>query len=246
MNISVIIVDDEPLARQIIREYLQPHTDVEILDDFGDPQQAFLAITKKKPDLLFLDIQMPEMTGIELLMQLPDKPAVVFCTAYDQFAIKAFEENAIDYLLKPFDQQRFDKALQKARQLLAGQTTLPALDKLLDHLHPTAPLNRLIVRKGDHLQMVSVDSILWVEALEDYVQLHTNDGKHLLLQRMGDLEKKLPTDRFLRIHRSTIVNLDAIKEIHPWSSGRFLLRLGNGAEIETSKSGAKLIREMMP
>lgn len=246
MRIRTIIVDDEPLARQIIGEYLESHADVEILDDIGDPRQAFKSIIKNKPDLLFLDIQMPEMTGFELLMQLPKKPAVIFCTAYDQFAIAAFEENAIDYLLKPFGQQRFDQALQKARLLLASQSTIPAFDKLIKQLQPQKPLERLIVRKRDHLQMVSVGDILWIEAQEDYVQIHTAKHKHLLLQRLGDLQDKLPADRFLRIHRSTIVNLDAVKEIHPWSSGRFLLRLSNGSEIETSKSGAKLIREMMP
>ncbi|MGH1364070.1 MAG: LytR/AlgR family response regulator transcription factor [Calditrichia bacterium] len=245
MTYRCMIIDDEPLARQLIAEFLEDVDDIKIIASPGNPDEALELILQHKPDVLFLDIQMPGMNGFDLLRQLESPPAVVFCTAYDEYAIAAFEENAIDYLLKPFDKARFNKTLQRLRQQLTDATTtqwqhlIEKLDK-----NQGGPLERLIVRKGDHLKMVNTAEILWVEAMEDYVKLHTPKEKHLVLRRIGDLADRLP-ERFLRVHRSTIVNLDAVQEIHPWSSGRFLLKLKDGTEVETSKAGAKSIREMM-
>ncbi len=247
MSIRCVIVDDEPLARQVISEYLEAHPDIELIGEFGNPQHAFESITHNKPDLLFLDIQMPQINGFELLKMLPEKPVVVFCTAFDQYAIRAFEANAVDYLLKPFDQARFDQALAKAKHYLETHQHSQQLDNLLHYLqnqqHTT--LDRFVVRKGDHLCIVNSEDIYWLEALEDYVRIHTHKEQYLVLQRLGELEKRLAENRFVRVHRSLIVNLDKIKKIHHWSSGRYLLELKDGTELETSKSGARVIREMM-
>ena len=252
MSISCAVIDDEALGRQIIREYLQPHTDIEVKIDEGDPQKAYELILVHQPQLLFLDIQMPELTGFELLTQLsPDRllpaPTVIFCTAYDEYAIKAFEANAVDYLLKPFDQNRFDRALEKARRHLQNVQAEPQLAQLLSYLqkNPQTSPQRIAVRKGNHLIMVQVNDILWLEALEDYVRIHTLKTEYLMSQRLGDMARQFDSQRFLRIHRSAIVNLDWIKEIHPWSSGRYLLVLKNGVELETSKSGAKVVKEVL-
>ncbi len=247
MTLRCIIVDDEPLGRQVIEEYLGHHNDVEIIASLGDPTIALQSIDEEKPDLLFLDIQMPELTGFDLLKSLQHRPVTIFSTAYDHYAIQAFDENAVDYLLKPFDQERFDKALEKARQAATEAQSDPRMDQLLNYLEQktTAPLHRIAVRKDDHLRLIRTEDVLWFEALEDYVKIHTAEGGYLISQRMGEMANRLDSGRFVRIHRSIIVNLDAVKEVHPWSSGRFLLILSDKTELETSKSGAKLIRDMM-
>ncbi|MEL6823992.1 MAG: response regulator transcription factor, partial [Calditrichota bacterium] len=182
-----LIIDDEPLARDLLQEYLNAEKDVEVISACATPTEAHRLILKEKPDFILLDIQMPEMTGFELLDQLDKPPAVIFCTAYDEYAIKAFEENAVDYLLKPFDQQRFKKAIAKIREQLSGgePTSSESLSKLVNA--GLQRVDRLLVRKGDYLEIVQVEDIIWIEAMEDYVQLHTEKSKHLLLKRMGDL-----------------------------------------------------------
>ena len=245
-NISCVIVDDEPLARQVIREFLQKHPDISVRAEFGDPVEAYRQIRRIEPHLLFLDIQMPEMNGFELLEQLDNPPVIIFCTAYDEYAIKAFEANAIDYLLKPFDQRRFDRALEKARQFLSGENTVPNINQLLNYLKQerTEP-SRLLVKKGGQLVMVTPQEIFWAEAQEDYSMLHTVKGNFLVTRSLRQLENRFTADIFLRVHRSALVNLQAVKEIHPWSSGRYLLILKNGERVQSSKSGAKLIKEML-
>ncbi len=247
MSITCAIVDDEALGRQLIREYLQQHPDITITIDEGNPRSAFTQLENHPPQLLFLDIHMPEMTGFELLRQLNNPPVVIFSTAYDEHAIKAFEANAVDYLLKPFSQNRFDQAVEKARQLFTRPQPQPELNELLSYLqqHPRQLPERLAVRKDDHLILVQTAEILWLEALEDYVRIHTEKTTYLMSQGLGEMARQLDPERFLRIHRSAIVNLDWVKEIHPWSSGRYLLVLKNGKEIETSKSGAKAIKEKL-
>jgi len=243
MNFRCLIIDDEPLARDLLVEYISDEQDIEVIGTCSNPKDAYQIILEERPDFILLDIQMPEMTGFELLDQLDAPPAVIFCTAFDEYAIKAFEENAVDYLLKPFDQLRFKKAISKVReQLTSGISTQQEKIKNIVKAG-LQKADRLLVRKGDYLEIVRVADIIWIEAMEDYVQLHTNKSKHLLLKRMGDLIQRLP-DEFIRVHRSSIVNLNAISKVHPWSSGRFLLIMRNGAEIETSKSGAKTLRDL--
>jgi len=245
LKIRAVIIDDEPLARQVIREFLENHPEVEITGETGNPLKALEIIRVEKPDLLFLDIQMPEMNGFELLDQLTNPPTIIFCTAYDEFAIKAFEANAIDYLLKPFDQERFDRALEKARRFIKGEAPAPQMDRLLHYLTQHQRPMRFLVKKGNRMVVVSPDELLWVEAQEDYSLLHTEKGNFLVSRSLQELEKRLSSSGFMRIHRSALVNSQAIKEIHPWSSGRYLLILKNGDRVESSKSGAHLIRKML-
>lgn len=246
MDIRCIIVDDEPLARQVIREYLTKHAHVKILAEYGDPLEAYTAINRLQPDILFLDIQMPEINGFELLEKLNKPPVVIFCTAYDEYAIRAFEKNAIDYLLKPFSQERFDKALDKAGRILQSEIVSPDLNQLLKFLQQDkAEFPRLLVKDRDQLVLIEAGEIYWVEAQEDYCLLHTKKGKFLVGKTMRQLEKRFADFTFRRIHRSALVNLNLIKEIQPWSSGRYLLILKNGDHVESSKSGAKLIKEML-
>ena len=245
MKIRAVIIDDEPLARQVIREFLHSHPEVEIAGETGNPVQALEIIRLENPDLLFLDIQMPEMNGFELLDQLSHPPTIIFCTAYDEFAIKAFEANAIDYLLKPFDQERFDRALEKARQFILGETPAPQMDRLLSYLTQQKQSMRFLVKKGNRMVAISPGELLWAEAQEDYSMLHTEKGNFLVSRTLQELEKRLSGSGFWRIHRSALVNGQAIKEIHPWSSGRYLLILKNGDRVESSKSGAQLIRKML-
>ena len=246
LNISCVIVDDEPLARRIIRECLQKHPDITICAEYGDPFEAFKNINRLNLDVLFLDIQMPEMNGFELLEQLENPPTVIFCTAYDEYAIRAFEANAIDYLLKPFDQERLDRALEKARQFVFGENVIPNLDRLLKYLkQDKAEPSRLLVKDGNQLIMVTPEEIYWVKAQDDYSLLHTTKGKFLVSRTLQQLEKRFAGSSFRRIHRSALVNLHLIKEIHPWSSGRYLLIMKNGDRVESSRSGAILIKNML-
>jgi two-component system LytT family response regulator len=244
--INCVIVDDEPLARTIIRECLQEHTDIHIQAEYGNPIEANLHLNKAKTDLLFLDIQMPELNGFELLENLKNPPLIIFCTAYDEYAIKAFEANAIDYLLKPFDQERFNIAIAKAKKYLKGEQENPNLEQLLRYIknekteHP-----KLLVKDGDQLIVLTSMDILWAEAQEDYCLLHCINNNYLVSRSLQELEQRFSTFTFKRVHRSALVNFEMVKEIHPWSSGRYLLKMKNGDEIESSKSGARLIKNML-
>ena len=245
-KISCIIVDDEALARQVVREYTEKHSDLEILAEYGDPLEAYADINRFKPDLIFLDIQMPEINGFELLEKLNDSPVVIFCTAYDEHAIKAFEKNAIDYLLKPFNQNRFDQALDKARKYLGSEIILQDFNQLFSYLkQDKTDVSRLLVKDGDQLVIIEPEEIIRIEAQDDYCLLHTRKGKFLVSKTMQQLENRFSDFSFCRVHRSTMVNLNFVKEIQPWSSGRYLLIMKNGDKVESSKSGARAIKEMI-
>ncbi len=244
--INCVIIDDEPLAREIIQECLQEHADIHIQAEYGNPLEANLYLNKAKIDLLFLDIQMPELNGFELLENLKNPPLIIFCTAYDEYAIKAFEANAIDYLLKPFDQERFDIAIAKARKYLKGEQENPNLEQLLQYIkNEKAEHPKLLVKDGDQFIVLTPMDILWAEAQEDYCLLHCIDNNYLVSRSLQELEVRFSSYAFKRIHRSALVNFEMVKEIHPWSSGRYLLKMKNGDEIESSKSGARLIKNML-
>ncbi len=245
-KIIFIILDDEALARQVVREYTEKHSDLEILAEYGDPLEAYAYINRFKPDLIFLDIQMPEINGFELLEKLNDSPVVIFCTAYDEHAIKAFEKNAIDYLLKPFNQNRFDQALDKARKYLGSEIILQDFNQLFSYLkQDKTDVSRLLVKDGDQLVIIEPEEIIRIEAQDDYCLLHTRKGKFLVSKTMQQLKNRFSNFSFCRVHRSTMVNLNFVKEIQPWSSGRYLLIMKNGDKVESSKSGARAIKEMI-
>jgi two-component system LytT family response regulator len=245
--ISAIIIDDETLARNIIREYLELHPYVNILAECRDGFQAIESIEKYHPDLLFLDIQMPEMNGFEMLDMLEEMPYVIFSTAYDQYALKAFEINAVDYLLKPYVQSRFDLAVQRAREhILKGQYDNQKIERLLKSLHDEQTyLKRMLIKESGKIIIINTTEIQWIEAVEDYVNIHTSKSTYLVLQSLSRLETKLDPKQFIRAHRSYIINLEAVGELEPWSNGRLKCRLKDGHDIILSRSGARRLKGLM-
>ena len=239
--IRTLIVDDEPLARDRLRRMVEAEPDLQIIGEAGDGKTAVDAIKNSGPDLVFLDIQMPEMDGFEVLTEVSDQriPAVVFVTAYDQYAIKAFEVNALDYLLKPFDQQRFQSAVSRARERLRNdkgpnyQTAVTAA--IRDAENGKEYPERLLVRTLGRIHFVKVNEIEWIEAAGNYVKLHVGHDTHLLRETMQAMEARMDPRRFLRIHRSTIVNIDCIKELQPLFHGDYVVILKNATQLTLSR-----------
>ena len=242
MSIRALIVDDEPLARERIRMLLAEEAGIEILAECRHGAEALAAIEKLAPDLVFLDIQMPELSGFEVLERLqPSRiPVIIFVTAYDQYALKAFEVCALDYLLKPFDRERFSRALARARAELArrkaGVVNEEVL-KLLSELQRNKKyLEKLIIRSGGRVFFLRADEIDWIEAAGNYVRLHTGKEEHLYRETMAKLEQQLNPAMFARIHRSTIVNVERIKELQPWFRGDYILVLRDNRKLTLSRS----------
>src|SRR5579859_2199964 len=241
MKIRAVIVDDEPLARQRIRLLLTEEADVDIVGDYEDGVQAVEQIITLKPDLLFLDVQMPEMDGFEVLRQVPPEllPIVIFITAYDKHALRAFEAHALDYLLKPFKPERFKQAIRRARELIAnkqaGVAARGLLDLLADHAPATPHLRRLTVKTPDRVVFVDVEDIDAIEAAGKYAVLHVGKENHVLRETMSSLESHLPPQRFLRISRSVIVSIDQIQELQPMFKGENLVVLKNRKSYPTTR-----------
>lgn len=240
-----MIVDDEPPARRNLRALLKRDPEIELVRECGNGREAVAAIRALAPDLVFLDVQMPELDGFEVLDRLAGQPlpVIIFVTAYDQYALKAFEVSALDYLLKPFSDERFGKALEQAKRLLAQQDSIELGRKLLRlmgarDLDPNAPryLTRLMVKTTGRVIFVRTDEIDWIEAYDNYVRLHTGGKAHLLRQTMNELEASLNPEQFARIHRSTIVNLDRVRELHPHFNGESVVILHDGTELKLSRS----------
>lgn len=243
MTFRALIVDDEPLARQRIRHLLQKEGDFEVIAECADGVEAVKAIEDLNPDLVFLDIQMPELDGFGVIQEVgADRmPPTLFVTAYDQHALKAFEVHALDYLLKPFDPERFQQALVRARRWCGGGAsegeTRPNLNALVTGLreeHPWA--DRLLVRLGDRHLLVKTQFIQWIEAEDNYVRMHVEGTSYLLRQTMAGILARLDPHQFRRIHRSAIVNLDCIKELQPWTSGDHLVIMRDGTKLTLSRT----------
>jgi two-component system LytT family response regulator len=249
MTIRALIVDDEPLARTRLRALLDGEADVEVVGECGDGQAALAAVAELAPDLLFLDVQMPALDGFGLLEALgPGRlPAVVFVTAYDRYALRAFEVHALDYLLKPFDRDRFRKALDRARAQLAAAGRGAADPRLLALLEDTRgarrPLERLVVKSAGRVFFLRTEEIDWIEAAGNYVRLHAGADTHLLRDTMNGLEARLDPQRFLRVHRSTIVNVDRIQELQPWFHGDYLVILRDGTQLTLSRGYRPKVEE---
>lgn len=241
MTIRALIVDDEPLARQRVRLLLSEEPDVEVTGESEDGFQAVDQIEGTKPDLVFLDVQMPEMDGFEVLRRVPQPllPVVIFTTAYDQHALRAFEVHALDYLLKPFKPARFKEAVQRARDLIANKQAGVAARGLLALLSQTpAPggqLTRLAVKSPGKVTFVNLDQIQAIEAAGKYAVVHVGKENHVLRETMSSLESHLPPQRFLRISRSVIVNIDQIQELQPMFKGENLVVLKNGKRYPTTR-----------
>jgi two-component system LytT family response regulator len=249
-KIKTLIVDDEPLARQNLHVLLKDDPDIEIVGECGSGHEALRIIQAQQPDLLFLDIQMPEMNGFDVLKRIDLKrlPAIIFVTAFDQYALKAFEVHALDYLLKPFNDARFEKALRQAKSQVEQREINNLSRKLFALLEdrqdisqadkPEQPafLTRLMIKSASRVFFLKVDEIDWIEADDYYVKLHTGRKSHLLRETMNELEAKLEPEKFLRIHRSTIVNIDRIKELSPLFNGDYAVILQDGTELKMSRS----------
>jgi two-component system, LytTR family, response regulator len=251
MKIRALIIDDELLARKLIRRLLAGEEGIEVVGECADGHEAVSTIAKVLPDLIFLDVQMPELGGFEVLAQIDPAhmPVVIFVTAYDKFALKAFEANAIDYLLKPLDDERFGQALQRARTYLNGKGTGAVRDRLIGLIHQLPPqtklLSRLAVKADGRVVFLKVAEIDWIEATGNYLALHVGKESYLLRGRLSEMEKKLSTDQFFRIHRSTIVNLDRVKEFRPLFKGEGMVVLKDGAQLAASRSYAQKLQEFL-
>jgi two-component system LytT family response regulator len=246
--IKALIIDDEDLARAVVREHLAAHPDVEIAAECANGFEALKAAAEHKPDLIFLDIQMPKLDGFEVLELLEadaKRPAVVFVTAYDQHALRAFEAHAVDYLLKPFSKERFDAALAKARTLHSAQASQPpqALE-LAATARQGRPLERIVVKDGPKVTVVHLDRLDWIQAQDDYVLLRTEGRSLLKQQTLANLETQLDSSRFIRIHRSYILNLDRLVRVEQDSKEHREAILRDGTRLPVSRAGYQRLREL--
>lgn len=243
-KIRTVIVDDEELARQMLREFLSVHSEIEIVAECANGFDAVKLVTELKPDLLFLDIQMPKLNGFEVLELIGTDRAVIFVTAYDEYAIRAFDIHAVDYLLKPFGAERFATALQRARQRLGGK--LPPATELSSSARPPAQyVERVVVRDGTRVHIIPVAKLDYAEAQDDYVALASEGKMHLKQQTISSLEGVLDPAQFLRIHRSYIVNLEKVTKIEPYSKDSYVVVLGNGSQLPVSRSGYARLRAVL-
>jgi len=244
-KIRALIIEDEAPAREIIKHYLKDLDSVEVIAECADGFSGLKSISEMKPDLVFLDIQMPRLTGIELLEVLTEKPEIIFTTAYDQFALKAFELNAVDYLLKPFPKRRFLNAVEKAiDKIRSGAGNKEPVNQLLaKRPEATPPVNRIVVRKGNAINLIPVDQIRYVESQDDYVMIHHSSGKALKQQTMKFYEENLPKTDFVRIHRSYIVRVEEINRIEPYAKDNHIAILHSGDKLPVSRSGYKHLKE---
>lgn len=247
MKLRTLIVDDETPARERLRGLLESNESVELIGDAKDGAEAIEIIEAKSPDLVLLDIQMPVLDGFEVIEALQDPPAVIFVTAYDEYAIRAFEVNALDYLLKPFSQERLWKAVARAQEALStGQAFSDRIGPLLQSLQDERRfLERIALRKAERILVLDVEEIDWLEARHGRVVAHVREEEHVLARTLADLEARLDPTRFFRAHRSIIVNLDQVDEIIPWFAGSHKLKLKTGAEVDLSRSRAKALREIL-
>lgn len=255
MKIKTLIADDEAIARERVRRFLEAESDIEILGECRNGRETVAAIKKLHPDLVFLDIQMPQMSGFEVLAALGAEsiPAIVFVTAFDQYAIQAFAVHALDYLLKPFHQERFRQTLDHVRSQLAGrdesrrqQTVDRRLLSLLEDIKGGPKFTeRLVIKTAGRVSFLKTDDIDWIEASGNYVNLHVGNVTHLLRETLSHLESRLDPGRFLRIHRSRLVNLDRIKELTPLFNGDYTVSLHNGVELTLSRTYRDRLQELI-
>jgi two-component system, LytTR family, response regulator len=241
---KIVIVDDEPLARSIVKEYLQKHAELELAQECGDGFEGVKAIQQHKPDLIFLDIQMPKINGFEMLELVDDPPAVIFTTAFDEYAIKAFEAHAVDYLLKPFNQERFDKAI--AKWLQQADSTKESTKDLLEtaSLSP-AQAQRIVIKDGSKIKIIPAHEVFYLEAADDYVKVHTKDGYFLKSKTMGHFEQVLDANQFVRSHRSYIINISQITRIDPYEKDNHVAVLKSGAKVPVSRSGYPKLKSVL-
>src|SRR5579872_6471021 len=243
-RLTAIIVDDEELARHLLREYLQAAGGVDVISECANGFEAVKAISEHKPDLVFLDVQMPKLDGFEVLELIDREVAVIFVTAYDQYAMKAFDAHAVDYLLKHFSQDRLDKALERARQRL-GQKLPPPTELAREARPPQQHLHRIVVKDGARVHIIPEEALDYAEAQDDYVSLHSQRKSYLKQQTISSLEAGLDPERFVRIHRSVIVNLERIAKIEPYAKDSRVAVLSDGTQLPVSRAGYDRLRALL-
>jgi two-component system, LytTR family, response regulator len=242
LKIRTLIVDDEPLGRERIRTLLSDDAEIEVVGECSDGKQAVAAIERTRPDLVYLDVQMPEMDGFAVLDAITGErmPAIIFVTAYDRYAVQAFEVHALDYLLKSFDRERFQAALRRAKEQIRGSREgfwNERLTGLLEDLQARQKrLTRLVIRSAGRIFFLRVEEIDWLEAADNYVRIHVGRESHLMRETLQSLEGRLDPSRFLRIHRSIMVNLDRIQELQPLFHGDYVVKLLDGTELSLSRN----------
>jgi two-component system, LytTR family, response regulator len=249
MTIRALIIDDEPLARRSLVRFLKNDPEVEVVDECADGESAVAMILGKKPDLVFLDVQMPEMDGLGVVrtVGISRMPVTIFVTAYDRYALRAFEVNAIDYLLKPVGQERFTDALTRAKRRIVEKSQCDLnqnIKAMLERLRSNEYLEHLSVAQNGRIVLVRTKEIDWIEANGNYARLHVGLRTHEIRETLNGLERKLDPREFLRIHRSTIVNVRAIKEMQPWFHGYHLVLLQNGQELRMSRYQNKVAQQL--
>lgn len=241
---SALIIDDEAPARALVQNYLEASPQIKVIGECANGFEALKEIKEHQPDIIFLDIQMPKVTGLELLEVLDETPQVIFTTAYDQYALKAFELNAIDYLLKPFSQQRFADAIAKVlQQLEAGNTQSKVLSP--SNVKEDAMLDRIVVKKGTRLSVLPLPKVLYIEAQSDFVSIHTTNERFLKSKSMAYFEAHLPASSFIRIHRSYIVNTNAIQSLEPYDKDTYLAVISSEIKLKVSRTGYKRLKEKL-
>lgn len=245
--IRALIIDDEPLARIIVQEYLQHFPEIIVLQECGDGFEGLKAIQQHQPDLLFLDIQMPKINGFEMLELVEQPPAVIFTTAFDEYAIKAFESHAVDYLLKPFSQERFDKALQKWLDQRKPAASAPAATTPLLETAAQGPgqSQRIVVKTAGRIKIIPVEDVQYLEAADDYVKIHTKEGSYLKNKTMSHFEQVLDGTKFVRTHRSYLVNVQLITRLDPYEKESYIALLTTGAKIPVSKTGYAKLKQVL-
>jgi two-component system LytT family response regulator len=238
---KIVIIDDEPLARGIVKEYLQGFPQIQVAAECGDGFDGVKAIAQHQPDLIFLDIQMPKINGFEMLELIDNPPSVIFTTAFDEYAMKAFETHAIDYLLKPFSKDRFDKAMKKL--LEQKKVILPAT--LTEEATAPESQHRVVVKKGQNIVVLPVQRIFYFEAFDDYVKIYTAEGFYLKKKTMSYFEKTLDPSQFVRVHRSYLLNLQELTRIEPMEKDTHVALLKSGARVPLSQAGYAKLKSVL-
>ena len=247
-KLQTLIIEDEELARNLLRSYLKDHPDIEIIGECENGFDGVKVINEKKPDLVFLDIQMPKITGFEMIELIDHKPQIIFTTAYDQYALKAFELNAVDYLLKPFSKERMLKAIEKViHHIQHAENTADKLEELSNFRPGDEYIDRIVVKDRHKIHIITVDKIRYIESLDDYVMIYTHDGRHMKQKTMKYFETYLDPKNFIRIHRSFIVQVDNIAEIQQYEKESYvvILKDRDKTKLKVSKTGYKKIKEVL-
>ncbi len=248
-KLKVVIIEDEELGREVVKNYLKELNTVELIAECENGFEGAKTINEQKPDLVFLDIQMPKLNGFEMLeiIDASTRPEIIFTTAYNQYAIQAFELNAIDYLLKPFSKERFFEAVSKAidRYRSKSGSIQPPVYTQLTHQPITETLERVVVKSNHKISVIPVSKIKYLEAQDDYVMLYTTEGKHLKQGTMKYFEDNLDSNEFLRVHRSYIIRIDQVNQLEPYGKDSYVARLKDGTTIKISKSGFKTLKEKL-